>query len=93
VREQKSDTAVVETAVAVGGVASEQATSSRYMQVLSLPARYCDWRFCKGLLNWRYCAGVARQVSPSVGFVLGPGRLQRACACGVDDRIREVASD
>jgi hypothetical protein len=35
-----------------------------------------------------------RQVSLSVGFVLGRGRVQRACACacGVEDRIRGVAS-
>lgn len=33
-----------------------------------------------------------RQVSLSVGFVLGRGRVQRACACGVEDRIQGVAS-
>ena len=33
-----------------------------------------------------------RQVSLSLGFVLGRGREKRACACGVEDRIRGVAS-
>lgn len=43
-KDQTSDKAVVETVVEVvaGGVASERATGSRYMQVLSLLAGYCD---------------------------------------------------
>lgn len=31
-------------------------------------------------------------MSLSLGFVLGRGREKRACACGVEDRIRGVAS-
>lgn len=43
-KDQTSDKAVVETVVEVvaGGVASERATGSRYMQVLSPLAGYCD---------------------------------------------------
>lgn len=51
-RDQRSDKAVAETVVVVvGGVASERAKSSRYMQVLSLLAGYLYGRFRKRLLD------------------------------------------